>query len=141
MAEPSSLSSPGLGPHGGRIIVVATLIGNLIIAGIAHFVTGGKSIAEVWYQWDANSLVGLQALVEKKLDPNPEDPTIYFDVVLPILDLPFALAVLVIVLLFDIVPLIVVTRRLKRSRSALNGPIDPGVGDAEVRESSEIRKE
>lgn len=61
-----------------------------------HFGTGGKSIAEVWASIDANSLVGLQSFVEKTLDPNPEDPTLYFDIVLPLLNLPMWLTVAII---------------------------------------------
>ena len=61
-----------------------------------HFGTAGKSIAEVWARADANSLVGLQATIEQRLDPNPEDPAIYFDIVLPILELPMWLSLFVI---------------------------------------------
>jgi hypothetical protein len=75
----------------------------LLVAAVAamsvHF-GRGTSIAEEWARIDANSLVGLQALVEKRLDPNPDDPTIYFDYVLPALELPFwlSLAVLLVAL-------------------------------------------
>ncbi len=61
-----------------------------------HFGTAGKSIAEVWARADANSLVGLQATVEQRLDPNPEEPTLYFDIVLPVLQLPLWLSLFVI---------------------------------------------
>jgi len=61
-----------------------------------HFGTAGKSIAEVWPPAHATSLVGLHATIEQRLDPNPEDPAIYFDIVLPILELPMWLSLFVI---------------------------------------------
>lgn len=61
-----------------------------------HFGSGGSSIAEAWAAIDANSLVGLQSFVEQSLDPNPENPTLYFDIVLPLLNLPMWLTVAVI---------------------------------------------
>ncbi len=66
----------------------------------AHLGTDGQSIAEAWYEVSPNSLVGLQALIEKRLDPNPEDPTLYFDYVLPLMELPIwlSLAILAAVL-------------------------------------------
>jgi len=106
---------------GRRIVVIAAIVSCLIIAAIAGIATGGKSIAEVWYQWDANSLVGLQSLVEKRIDPDPEDPTLYFDVVLPVLEQPFWLAVLVVLLLLDLLPLALV---LKAGARALPAPPD-----------------
>jgi len=141
VAEPSSTPSSGPGRYAGRIVVAAMLFGSFFLAGVAHFATGGKSIAEVWYQWNANSLVGLQSLVEKRLDPNPEDPTLYFDVVLPILELPFGLAVLVVLLLLDIVPLLVILRQIRRGQSALVGALNAASGHTESGGPSVIRKE
>lgn len=90
---------------GKRLILTAALIGNLVVAGVVYAVVGNKSVAETWYQVDANSLVGLQALVEKRLDPNPDEPTLYFDVVLPVIETPLWLAALVVLCVLDLVPL------------------------------------
>lgn len=90
---------------GKRLIVTAALLGNLVLAGALYAVFANQSVAETWYRIDANSLVGLQALVEKRLDPNPDDPTLYFDVVLPIIDTPLWLAALVVLCVLDLVPL------------------------------------
>ena len=94
-----------------RVAVIAMLAMNLVIAGVAYTLTNGGTIAEAWYAWDANSLVGLQALVEQKIDPNPEDPTWFFDYVLPVLEMPFWLGVLVVIMILDAVPLILLMRR------------------------------
>lgn len=90
---------------GKRLIITAALLGNLLLAGVIYAVFANQSVAETWYQIDANSLVGLQALVEKRLDPNPDDPTLYFDVVLPLIETPLWLAALVVACVFDLVPL------------------------------------
>jgi hypothetical protein len=90
---------------GKRLIVLAALLGNLVLAAVLYAVFGNQSVAEVWYKVDANSLVGLQALVEKRLDPNPDDPTLYFDVVLPLIETPLWLAALVVTCVLDLVPL------------------------------------
>ncbi len=117
LAEPTS---PPPAARGGLpsvgMFLFGVLVANGIIAAVVHFVVDGKSTAEAWYQWDANSLVGLQALVEKRLDPNPEDPTLYFDVVLPILQQPLSLTVFVVLLVLDIIPLLILVRKLKRKR-------------------------
>lgn len=94
-----------------RAVALGVVVMNLLIAGAAFWLTEGGSIAEAWYAWDANSLVGLQALVEQKIDPNPEDPTWFFDYVLPLLEAPFWLAVLVVLMVLDALPLWVVLRR------------------------------
>jgi ribose/xylose/arabinose/galactoside ABC-type transport system permease subunit len=96
-----------------RIAVIAMLAMNLVIAGVAYALTNGGTIAEAWYAWDANSLVGLQALVEQKIDPDPEDPTWFFDYVLPVLEMPFWLAVLVVIMILDAVPLLLLLRRAR----------------------------
>jgi hypothetical protein len=97
-----------------RIVLLAALLANFAIAGVIAALAGGKSVAETWFVLDANSLVGLQALVEQRLDPNPEDPTLYFDVVLPVLETPLWLAVLVVLVVLDLVPLALVMRRVGR---------------------------
>ena len=99
-----------------RIVLLAALLANLAIAGAVAALAGGKSVAETWFALDANSLVGLQALVEQRLDPNPADPTVYFDVVLPVLETPLWLAVLVVLVVLDLVPLALVMRRAGRRR-------------------------
>ena len=96
---------------GKRLILAAALIGNLVVAGVVYAVVGNKSVAETWYQVDANSLVGLQALVEKELDPNPEEPTLYFDVVLPVIESPLWLAALVVLTVLDLVPMALIGMR------------------------------
>jgi len=101
---------------GKRLFLAAALIGNLVVAGVVYAVVGNRSIAETWYQVDANSLVGLQALVEKRLDPNPEEPTLYFDVVLPVIESPLWLAALVVLTVLDLVPIALI--RLRRSPTA-----------------------
>lgn len=105
---------------GKRLILTAALIGNLVIAGVLFGVLGNQSVAEVWYRVDANSLVGLQALVEKRLDPNPDDPTLYFDVVLPLIETPVWLAALVVLSVLDLVPLALIRmpRRVARHSGA-----------------------
>lgn len=62
----------------------------------AHFGTAGRSIGAIWASIHSNSLVGLQSLVEKRLDPDPEAPTLYFDYVLPVLETPFWLTVAIL---------------------------------------------
>lgn len=47
---------------------------------------GGPSIAEVWGMIDANSLVGFQGVVDSYLDRDPGNPTVWFDYVLPALE-------------------------------------------------------
>jgi len=74
-------------------MIVVRILGGLLVVGAiaalgAHVLRDGFAIADFWAMIDRNSLVGLQALVEKRLDPDPEDPTLYFDVVLPILNFP-----------------------------------------------------
>ena len=60
------------------ILLLGTLSANLLIAVVVYFLSGGKSVGETWSEIDANSLVGLQALVEQRLDPNPEDPMLFW---------------------------------------------------------------
>jgi len=96
---------------GKRLIVMAALAGNLVLAGVLYAVFANQSVAETWYRIDANSLVGLQALVEKRLDPNPEEPTLYFDVVLPVIESPLWLAALVVLTVLDLVPMALIGMR------------------------------
>ncbi len=60
-----------------------------LVLGGAAFVAAllglGPSIARLWSQLHANSLVGLQGFVDRTLDPDPGNPTVWFDQVLPIL--------------------------------------------------------
>ena len=79
----------------GRVIAWGLVMAAAAAIGV-HFGTGGISIAEVWASIDANSLVGFQGLVEQRLDPNPEDPVLYFDYVLPALNGSFWLTVAVL---------------------------------------------
>ena len=74
---------------------------NLAVGVALWFAVGNRTAAEVWYRADANSLVGLQAFVEQKLDPDPLDPTLYFDYVLPVVELPAWVAAIVLLTLFD----------------------------------------
>ena len=66
------------------------LFGRIILAlgfaalGLALFGVG-PSIARLWAQLHSNSLVGLQGFVDQNLDPDPGDPTVWFDTVLPVL--------------------------------------------------------
>ena len=94
-----------------RAIAIGVVAMNLALAAVAFWLTDGGSIAEAWYAWDANSLVGLQAVVEQKIDPNPEDPAWFFDYVLPVLEAPFWLGVLVILMVLDALPMLVFLRR------------------------------
>ena len=100
------------------ILLLGTLSANLLIAVVVYFLSSGKSVAETWYDIDANSLVGLQALVEQRLDPNPEDPTLYFDVVLPVIETPAWLAVLVLLMVLDALPMALVLRAARRRAAA-----------------------
>ena len=62
----------------GALVLGAAALG-LALFGI------GPSTARIWAQLHANSLVGLQGIVDRTLDPDPGNPTIWFDQVLPIL--------------------------------------------------------
>lgn len=74
---------------------------NLAVGPALWLAVGNRTAAEVWYRADANSLVGLQAFVEQRLDPDPLDPTLYFDYVLPVIELPAWVAAIVLLTLFD----------------------------------------
>ncbi len=101
------------------ILLLGTLSANLLIAVVVYFLSGGKSVAETWYDIDANSLVGLQALVEQRLDPNPEDPTLSWDVVFPVINnVPAWLAVLVLLMVLDALPLALLLRAARRRAAA-----------------------
>lgn len=80
---------------------VRLLAANVVVGVVLLIVAGGRSIAEVWFKIDANSLVGLQAFVEQRVDPDKEDPTLYFDYVLPMLEQPAWLGAIVLLTLFD----------------------------------------
>ena len=45
------------------------------------------TLGDIWYHIDSNSLVGLQRIVGEKLDPDPTNPSIYFKIILPILQI------------------------------------------------------
>ena len=82
--------------------VFLRLLGGNLLAGLAVFLlAGGQKMAEIWYRVDANSLVGLQAFVEQKLDPDELDTTLYFDYVLPVIELPAWFGAIVLFTLFD----------------------------------------
>lgn len=84
------------GGGAGRRVFLRLAICNLL-AGLAVLaLAGGRKTAEIWYKADANSLVGLQAFVEQRIDPD-----LYFDVVLPVVELPAWLAAMVLLTLFD----------------------------------------
>ena len=78
-----------------------------------HLGTHGASIGEIWAGMDRNSLVGFQALIEKRLDPNPEDPTVYFDYVLPVLEIPFWMGLAIIALVLAAVSFVYAWLRIK----------------------------
>ena len=105
-----------------------TLIGilsiNLLLAALVCIYSGGASLAETWAELDRNSLVGLQALVEGRLDPNPEDPQLFFNVVLPFLESPAWLVVLVLLLVMDALPIMVLLRLIRRRRRELAKSVD-----------------
>jgi hypothetical protein len=67
-----------------RTISRAALVLGAVALGLALFGIG-PSIARIWSQLHANSLVGLQGFVDRTLDPDPGNPTVWFDQVLPIL--------------------------------------------------------
>ena len=71
-----------------RILGILLMLAAIAALGAHVLNDQGYSIADAWASVDRNSLVGLQSLVEKSLDPNPDDPTLYFDIVLPILGFP-----------------------------------------------------
>ena len=98
----------------GRVIAWGLVVAAAAAIGV-HFGTGGLSIAEVWVTIDANSLVGLQGLVEQRLDPNPDDPVLYFDYVLPVLNSSFWLTVAVLSLAVS--GTMFVTRAFRRHRA------------------------
>ena len=64
----------------GRTILVL----GFAALGLALFGVG-PSIARLWAELHSNSLVGLQGFVDRNLDPDPGDPTVWFDTVLPVL--------------------------------------------------------
>ena len=97
------------------VLLFGVLSANLLLAGVVYVISGG-ALAETWAAFDRNSLVGLQALVEQRLDPNPEDPQLFFDVVLPVLESPTWLVALVVLLVMDALPLALLLRVMRRSR-------------------------
>lgn len=66
--------------YSSRILLVSGLIFLLC----AHF-NIVITLGDMWYYIHSNSLVGLQRLVGEKLDPDPTNPSIYFKIILPIL--------------------------------------------------------
>lgn len=67
------------------------------------------SVAEIWVQIDANSLVGLGSLFQQRWFP--ENPEIYSDWVVPFLSAPAVLPLAVLGLIF-----LLLFRRRRRSR-------------------------
>ena len=76
---------------------------NLLVGLLLFVMFGGHQIAEVWAGIDRNSLVGLQSFVEQTVDPDKEDPTLYFDYVLPTIELPVWFGAIVLLTLFDLI--------------------------------------
>ncbi len=60
----------------------------------------GPSIARVWSNLHANSLVGLQGFVDRTLDPDPGNPSVWYDSVLPVLTGSVLYPIAVVLLLF-----------------------------------------
>lgn len=50
-----------------------------------HF-RSGRSVTELWYMLDANSLIRLQAFMERRFDYNPGTPMLYSELMLPVLN-------------------------------------------------------
>ncbi len=98
----------GNGDHRRQRPLLRLIVANLLVGAAMLLWAGGAKIAEVWYKVDANSLVGLQSFVEKTLDPNELEPTLYFDYVLPTIELPAWLGAIVLLTLFDALRLFVV---------------------------------
>ena len=79
----------------------------LVIAGVAglggHFGTGGLTIGAAWRNVSANSLVGFESLIDRYFTPPEDDPSasVWFDVVLPVLELPLWLVVAIICFVFS----------------------------------------
>lgn len=96
------------------VLLFGVVSANLLLAGVVYVISGGASLAETWASFDRNSLVGLQALVEQRLDPNPEDPQFFFGVVLPVLESPTWLVALVVLLVMDALPLVLLLRLVRR---------------------------
>ncbi len=61
-----------------------TLLLGIVVLGSAAFGVG-PSIARFWSNLHANSLVGLQGFVDRWLDPDPGNATVWFDLVVPVL--------------------------------------------------------
>ena len=98
------------------VLLFGVLSANLLLAGVVYVISGGASLAEPWAAFDRNSHVGLPAQVEQPQDPNPEDPQLFFDVVLPVLESPTWLVALVVLLVMDALPLALLLRVMRRSR-------------------------
>ena len=63
-----------------------TFLALAILALAAAVLAVGPSVAEAWAMLDANSLVGFQGVVDARFDPDPGNPTVWFDYVLPALE-------------------------------------------------------
>ena len=89
-------------PAARRPRVMTRLFAGNALAGLAALLLiGDRTIAEIWFGADANSLVGFQAFVEQTLDPDPLDPTLWFDYILPLVETPAWLGVIVALTAFD----------------------------------------
>ena len=106
------------------VTLISILSINLLLAVLVCIYSGGASLAETWAELDRNSLVGLQALVEGQLDPNPENPQLFFNVVLPFLESPAWLVVLVLLLVMDALPIMVLLCLIRQRRRELTKSVD-----------------
>ncbi len=79
------------------LVVIITLVLAILYTSV--------SIGDLWAMIDANSLVGLQALIEKDVDPD-----LWLDVVLPVLGCPLWVVAAVVS------AVLLVVRRRRRSR-------------------------
>ncbi len=61
------------------------LLGLALLSFLVGIFASSPSIAGAWAEIDANSLVGFQGFIDQWLDPDPGNPTIWFDYVLPVL--------------------------------------------------------
>ena len=85
-----------------RFITTSLFVVVTVVLAILHT---SFSIGELWVMIDANSLVGLQALIEKNVDPD-----LWLDVALPALGSPLWAVTAIVSVLFLLV------RRRRKSR-------------------------
>ena len=60
------------------------------------------TLGDIWYYIHSNSLIGLQRIVGEKFDPDPTNPTLYFKIILPVLQTNLLYLVVFILLIFFI---------------------------------------